>query len=194
MDSLLQRLAMVRVSLPERCRFLPLLGFSLPWSNFTFHFSIVIVTKFMILSDILHIFRHSSPILRDYKIGIFHIIHIIAPFSPPFGLWPFTYRPEDLLLLLLLLLFLFEFFISALAGGFFQQVSSSLLDSSQYSILIIVSFVWSPLILLFPPVLSSILWWLYRVHQLQMVSPSISCSVVFSSSLASSWYLSFFSL
>ena len=54
-------------------------------------------------------------------------------------------------------------------------------------------FVWSPLILLFlsSPVLVPILWWLYQGHQLQLVSPSLSCSIVFS--LARSVYLSFFS-
>ena len=40
----------------------------------------------------------------------------------------------------------------------------------------------SPLVILFPnpPVLVSILWWLYQEHQLQWVWQSLSCSIVFS--------------
>ena len=49
---------------------------------------------------------------------------------------------------------------------------------------------WSPLVLLFPS--PPLLWWLNRVHQLQLVSPSIPCSTVFSVLLQSlSTYLSF---
>ena len=57
-------------------------------------------------------------------------------------------------------------------------------------------FRWSPLVLLFPspPVPLSILWWLYLSCQLQLVSPSLSSSVVFFSSLARSRYLSLFPL
>ena len=46
----------------------------------------------------------------------------------------------------------------------------------------ILLFGWSPLVLLFPspPVPLPILWWLYRVLQLQLVSPSPSCSIGFS--------------
>ena len=36
-------------------------------------------------------------------------------------------------------------------------------------------FGWSPLVQVPVP----ILWWLYRAHQLQLVSPSLSCSIVF---------------
>ena len=55
-------------------------------------------------------------------------------------------------------------------------------------------FVWSPLVRLFPspPVPLSILCWLYRAHQLQLVSPSLSCSKVINF-LTRSRYLSFFS-
>ena len=44
-----------------------------------------------------------------------------------------------------------------------------------------IVFFCSPLVLLFSslPVPLSILWWLYQAHQLQLVSPSLSCSVVF---------------
>ena len=44
------------------------------------------------------------------------------------------------------------------------------------------SAVWSLLLLLFPipPNLLPILWWLYRAYQLQLVLPSLSCSVFFS--------------
>ena len=58
-------------------------------------------------------------------------------------------------------------------------------------------FGWSTLILLFPCYLLPIpiLWWLYRGHQLQLVSPSLSCSIgFFFSFLARSWYLSLYSL
>ena len=50
-----------------------------------------------------------------------------------------------------------------------------------WRILIILLFGWSPLVLLFPrpPVQLSILWWLYRAHQLLLVSPSLSCSIFF---------------
>ena len=49
----------------------------------------------------------------------------------------------------------------------------------------------SPLIHLFPSPLVpvSILWWLYRVHQLQLVLPSLSCSIFFFSYLTRSRYL-----
>ena len=42
-----------------------------------------------------------------------------------------------------------------------------------------LSFGWSSLVLLFPSPFTS-LWWLFRTHQLQLVSPSLSCSIVFS--------------
>ena len=46
-----------------------------------------------------------------------------------------------------------------------------------------------------PPVPVSILWWLYRGHQLLLVSPSLSCPIVFFFiSLARSTYLSLFFL
>ena len=38
----------------------------------------------------------------------------------------------------------------------------------------------------------STLWWLYKEHQLQSVSPSLSCSIFFFYSLAKSRYLFFF--
>ena len=39
---------------------------------------------------------------------------------------------------------------------------------------------WFPLVLLFPPVLVAILWRLYWAYQLQLVSPSLLCSIFFS--------------
>ena len=41
-----------------------------------------------------------------------------------------------------------------------------------------LQFGWSPLVVLFssPPLPFLILWWLYQEHQLQFVSPSLSCS------------------
>ena len=57
---------------------------------------------------------------------------------------------------------------------------------------------WSPLIFLFQsrPVPLSILWWLYRVRQPQLISPSLSCSIVclFLNSLTRSRNLSLFTL
>ena len=45
-----------------------------------------------------------------------------------------------------------------------------------------MKFGWSPHVLLLPipPVLVPIPWWLYQEHQSQLVSPSLSCSTVFS--------------
>ena len=79
-------------------------------------------------------------------------------------------------------------------------VTASLIKSPEifsvfWLVLIILSFWWSPLVLLFPnpPVPLSIPCWLYQVKQLQLVSPSLSSSMIFNS-LARSRYLSFFSL
>ena len=67
-----------------------------------------------------------------------------------------------------------------------QIFYSSCLFSSFFFFIIIVT----PLVLLFqsPPVLLSILRWLYQEHKLQLVSSSFSCSTIFSRSR----YLSFF--
>ena len=75
-------------------------------------------------------------------------------------------------------------------------VKANLLKYPDLLILIILVFGWSPLVLLFPslPVPLSILWWLYQAHQFLLVSPPLSCSIVFFSSLARSRYLSFFLL
>ena len=66
-------------------------------------------------------------------------------------------------------------------------VIASLLQSPRlfsvfWPILITLSFGWPPLVILFPipPVPLSILWWLHQKHQLQVVSPSHSCSTAFS--------------
>ena len=66
------------------------------------------------------------------------------------------------------------------------RVTASLLKSPGLfsvwrPILIIPSFGCSPLVLFYPypPVSLSILWLLYQAHQLQLVSPSFSCSIVF---------------
>ena len=59
------------------------------------------------------------------------------------------------------------------------------------------ALVWMiPLVLLFSntPVPLPIFWLLYEKHQLQLVSPSLSCSPIFSNFLERSRYLSFFSL
>ena len=46
-------------------------------------------------------------------------------------------------------------------------------------------FSWSPLVPLFPspPILVQILWWLYQEPQLQLVSPLLLCSTLFSNPL-----------
>ena len=51
-----------------------------------------------------------------------------------------------------------------------------------WPVVTVLSFGWSRLVFLFPilPVPLSILWWLYRMHWLLLVSPSLSCSIVFS--------------
>ena len=81
-------------------------------------------------------------------------------------------------------------------------VIASLLESQRlfslfWPILTMLLFGWSPLVLLFPSpsVPVPILWWLYPVRDLLLVSPSLSCSIVFFFSfLAKCWYLSLFSL
>ena len=94
----------------------------------------------------------------------------------------------DPLLLLLWLLYFFESFSHqhqllvfywSLSDSKFLQFSRTL--PSILVILKVLSFGWSPLVFLFP-ILSvplPILWWLYWVHQLQLVSPSLYCSIVF---------------
>ena len=79
-----------------------------------------------------------------------------------------------------------------------QQVSASLHKSPGVflvfiSILIMLLFGWSPLVLLFPsPLLALlILWRLYRAHYLRFVLPSLSCFIDIFSSQARSLYLSF---
>ena len=65
-----------------------------------------------------------------------------------------------------------------------------------WSILIMLSFGWFLLVFLFPilPISLPILWWLNRARQLQLVIPSLLCSIVFFRSLARFWYLSVFLL
>ena len=61
-----------------------------------------------------------------------------------------------------------------------QQVSSNLLDSSQYSVRKL-QFEWSRLVLRCPtlPASSLSVWGSFRVHQLQLASPSPSGSIAF---------------
>ena len=66
-----------------------------------------------------------------------------------------------------------------------QQVSSSLQDSTKYSGR---SQPWMVFLIPSPPVLVPILWWLYKVLQLQLVSPSLSCFTSCFSFLARSTY------
>ena len=75
----------------------------------------------------------------------------------------------------------------------FEKVRRDLF-SVFWLILIVPTFVWSPLVLLFPslPVSISILLWLYWMHQMRLVLPSLSCSIVFSVlQLGLGTYLSF---
>ena len=81
-----------------------------------------------------------------------------------------------------------DIFTPALADGLpleieWQQVSSSAELFSVFWLILIIQLVeWSPIVLLFPssPFRESILWWLCRVHWLQVVLPSLSCYKVFS--------------
>ena len=66
------------------------------------------------------------------------------------------------------------------------SVTSSLLKSPGlflvfWLILIMMSFGWSPLVLLFPspPIPLSILYCMYQAHKVQLISPSLSFSIVF---------------
>ena len=99
-------------------------------------------------------------------------------------------------------LLLWEFSTPTLADGFsleFDSKTARLLASLElfsvfWPILIMLSFRWSPLVHLFPilPVPIPILKWLYRTHRLQLISLSLSCSIVFSVPLqGSGTYLSF---
>ena len=96
---------------------------------------------------------------------------------------------------------LLKVFTPALADGFpleskWQQIWSSSLDFSQYfgrsqqccSLNGLHSSSY------FQVLQSLYLWWLYQAHQLQLVSPTLSCSLVFFSSLARSKHLNLFSL
>ena len=80
-----------------------------------------------------------------------------------------------LLLLLLLLFILWEFLSSYFVRS--QEIFYVFLH-----MLIVLSFARSPNVFLFPILLVPlpILWWLYRACQLQLVSLSLSCSIVFS--------------
>ena len=81
-----------------------------------------------------------------------------------------------------------------------KSLQSPGLFSVFWPILFILLTVWSPLVLWFLnlPFSLSILWGLFQLHHLLLISPSPSCSFVcllfFFSSLAGSWYLSLFYL
>ena len=87
-----------------------------------------------------------------------------------------------------------RFFTPAFADGFLrefqlQQVSSSLQGFSQYSgrsVIILVLWFLS----LFVP--SLILWGLFQVHQLQLVSPPLSCFIIFQFSSKIKIFISLF--
>ena len=84
---------------------------------------------------------------------------------------------------------LLRVFYTWVTSWFFTEVwvTASLLKSPGFFSLFwpistMQSFGWSPFILLFPspPILVTILWWLYQAHQLHLVWLSLSCSIVFS--------------
>ena len=86
-----------------------------------------------------------------------------------------------------IILLCWEIFTSALADGFlpeseWQQTISSLQDFSQYSSRSrqCCSLDGLQFLLFSTPSISLVtLWWLYRVYQIQVVSPSLSWSIVF---------------
>ena len=95
--------------------------------------------------------------------------------------------------LVIFILVIWEFFTPALSDGFplgsvWQQVFSSLQDSSKYSSRTQQCYSLDGLSLdhLFPnpSVLVTILWWLYRVCQLQSLSPSLHVCAFFTPALA----------
>ena len=103
-------------------------------------------------------------------------------------------------LIIIIITLFWELFIPASAEDFsmefeWQQINSNLQDSSKYSgrsynCCSLNRFNLSSNFWVFQ---SLNFWGLFQVHQLQLISPSLSCSVVFTS-LAISRYLSLFSL
>ena len=89
-----------------------------------------------------------------------------------------------------------EFFTTALTDGLSLEHEWQQVFSVFRLISTMLLFRRSPFDLLFPspPVPVTILWLLSQEQQLQLVSPSLSCSTVFFSFLAKTTYLSFFSL
>ena len=73
-----------------------------------------------------------------------------------------------------------ESFRPALADGFSLVFCVTLLFSVFRPILIVLLFEWFLLVRLFTSLPLSFLWWIYRAHQLQLVSLSLSCFIVFS--------------
>ena len=116
---------------------------------------------------------------------------LISKFSSPFTNLLMTV-PRALITIGITVTFMFHNFFISLArlvlhnsvswwlSTEWQQVSSSQQDSSQYSGRSQQCYVLDGLVLFFPssPVPVPIFWWRYRAHQLQLVSPSLSCAIV----------------
>ena len=87
---------------------------------------------------------------------------------------------------IVIILIIWDFFYASVSWWFYTGVwvTVSLLKSLVFFLLLgqilMLSFGRSQLVLLFPSSLVplSILCWLYRVHQLQLISSSLSCSIV----------------
>ena len=111
---------------------------------------------------------------------IYIYIYIYELFCKWFQIWCLCF--------IIIILFLREFFTPTLADGFFTGVwvttnvfKSPRLFSIYLLILIMLYSRLSPLVLLFPslPVPLLILWRLFQVHRLRLVSPSPSCSIIY---------------
>ena len=128
--------------------------------------------------------------------GKIQVFFKICSLSFIFALWSAgTSRSTFFLLIIIIILIVREFFSSALANSLPLIFLLSLSDSKSpqasrtlFSILTDLNnvvFWMTPLVLLFPslPVSVPVLWWPYRVHQLQLVSLSPSWSIFFVSVL-----------
>ena len=93
----------------------------------------------------------------------------------------FEFFANNLMSSIFLLFYAFEFFQPALADGFFtgDKVTANFLRSPDLNNAVVWVVSTRPLIPSSPITVQTI-WWLYRAHQLQLVSPSPKCYIVFS--------------
>ena len=112
-----------------------------------------------------------------------HVLVFLFFFSLIFALWS-----HGTAILLFLLFYSFRVFHTSVSWWSSTGicVTGSLLKfpgvfSVFWPFSIMQYFGWSRLVLLFPspPVLVTIVWWIYQEHQLQLVWHSLSCSTVF---------------